>query len=77
MRDRRENPIEFDTKLYALYELTKGFKDFSKFNSTIKSKVANDFETILRKNSKFEDSGTPSYLADSESYDGLGLELVK
>ena len=75
MKTRRENPIEFDTKLYYLYEITKGFKDFSKLINTTKSKVTSDFEEVLRKNKRFENSGTPDFLNDSESYDNLGDEL--
>lgn len=75
MKERRENPIEFDTKLYYLYEITKGFKDFSKIINTTKSKVTSDFEKALRSNKKFENSGTPDFLNDSDSYEGVGDKL--
>ena len=75
MRDRRENPIEFDSKLYYLYEITDGFKDFSKITTKATSKVATDFERALRQ-TKFDDAGTPSFTIDKDSYDGLGTELV-
>jgi hypothetical protein len=75
MKERRENPIEFDTKLYYLYEITKGFKDFSKIINTTKSKVTSDFEKALRSNKKFENSGTPDFLNDSDSYEGIGDKL--
>lgn len=75
MRDRRENPIEFDSKLYYLYEITEGFKDFSKITTKAATKAATDFEKALRQ-TKFEDSGAPSYSVDKGSYDGLGSELV-
>ena len=48
MKDRRTNPIEFDTKLYYLYELTKGFSDFSLLENKTKTKVSNDFERALK-----------------------------
>lgn len=75
MRDRRENPIEFDTKLYYLYEITNGFKDFSKIVSKSESKATATLEEHLRKN-KFTGSERPAYMEDPESYGGLGTELV-
>lgn len=75
MKDRRENTIEFDTKLYYLYEITNGFKDLSKINRKQTSKAISNLEKELRRN-RFEDSGTPDYLTDNESYDGLGSKLV-
>jgi len=75
MKDRRENTIEFDTKLYYLYEITNGFKDFSKINRKQASKAITNLEKELRKN-RFEDSGTPDYMTDGQSYDGYGSELI-
>jgi len=75
MQDRRQNPIEFDSKLYYLYEITDGFKDFSKITTKASSKAASDFEKVLRQ-TKFEDSGDPSFTVDKDSYDGMGSELV-
>ena len=76
MKHRRENPVEFDVKLYYLYEVTNGFEDFSKIVSKSESKAADRLSKALRK-TKFDTSGTPSYVQDEESYDGfLGDELV-
>lgn len=75
MKDRRENPIEFDTKLYYLYEVTNGFKDFSKIMSKTESKVLSDFERSLRQN-KHEEGNAPAFMKDPESYGGLGSEIV-
>jgi hypothetical protein len=75
MRDRRENPINFDSKLYYLYEVTNGFKDFSKLMNKSQSKALSVLEQQLRK-TKFEDTGQPAYMQDPESYDGIGSELV-
>jgi|TARA_R110000822_G_scaffold152112_8_gene291351 hypothetical protein len=75
MQDRRENPIEFDSKLYYLYEITKGFSDFSTITTKASSKAASDFEKALRQ-TKFEGSGSPGFTQDRDSYDGLGTELV-
>jgi len=76
MKDRRENPIEFDSKLYYLYELTKGFKDFSVLNKKATSSAANELEQALRSSNFIEESGMPNYLQDNDSYDGIGDEFV-
>jgi len=77
MKDRRENPIDFDTKLYYLYEITKGFKDFSLLESKTKTKASNELERAL-KGMKFDSDGTtPAYLSDPNSYSGgIGSEIV-
>lgn len=76
MKDRRENPVDFDSKLYYLYEITNGFSDFSKIANKSESKAISKLERELRR-TKFEDSGTPSYLTDPESYGGIGAEIVR
>lgn len=76
MKHRRESPIDFDVRLYYLYEITNGFEDFSKVVRKQESKAADRLTQALRKN-KFDTSGEPSFLSDSQSYDGiLGSELV-
>lgn len=75
MKQRREDPVDFDTKLYYVYELTKGFKDFSKFTASAKSSAIQDMERALQNNS-INNSDVPSFLQDNESYsDGLGAEI--
>jgi len=68
MQARQNNPIEFDTKLYYLYELTNGFSDFSKISTKSASKATSDLERSLR-NTSFNHDGQANYLSDSESYD--------
>lgn len=75
MKDRREDPIEFDSKLYYLYEITNGFKDFSKIVQKSKTSASKQLEKQLR-NTKFETSGKPTFLSDPDSYGGVGSELV-
>lgn len=75
MQTRSVNPIEFDTKMYYLYELTNGFTDLSNISKTVTSKAVKNLEKVLRKTS-FEDNGTPGYLQDPASYGGIGSELV-
>lgn len=75
MRDRRENPIEFETRMYTLYELTDGFKDFSKIAANGKSNAVKELESIVKKGA-FKDTGAPSWMSDKNSYDvGIGDEL--
>jgi len=74
MQSRSANPIEFDTKMYYLYELTNGFTDLSAISKTVTSKAVKNLESVLRK-TKFEDNGTPAYLQDPASYSGFGSEL--
>jgi len=76
MRERRENPIDFDTKLYYLYELTNGFKDFSKLITKSKSKAASDLENSLRQTSFKNEGNKPTFMAYPESYGGIGSEIV-
>lgn len=76
INDRSKNPIQFDTKMYYLYELTNGFEDLTKIKTTVTSTATKNLEKILRK-TKFEDNGTPGYLSDPNSYsNGYGSELV-
>lgn len=75
MRERRMNPIEFETRMYTVYELTDGFKDFSKLTSSGKSSAVNELEKAFKKGS-FKDSGAPLWMSDKDSYDiGIGDEL--
>ena len=75
MHERSKNPIEFDIKMYYLYELTNGFKDINNISKTTKSKAVKELENTLR-TTKFEDNGLPGYLEDPDSYNGFGSELV-
>ena len=75
MRERRENPIEFESRMYYIYEMTDGFKDLSKLNLKAKSSAVKDLETIIKKGA-YKDAGTPSWMSDKNSYDiGIGDEL--
>jgi len=75
MKTRRENPIDFDTKLYYLFELTDGFNKFDKIVNKSTSKASEKLERALRSN-KFTGSDRPAFLDDKESYGGIGSELV-
>lgn len=77
MKERRENPIEFDKRMYYLYELTNGFKDFSSLVTKSKSRASSELEEALRKTSFTSNSETPSFVNDPNSYSGnFGDEIV-
>lgn len=76
MKERSENPIKFDTKMYYFYELTNGFTDLGSFKTTVNSKASKTLEKVLRQ-TKFEDNGTPDFMQDPNSYkSNFGSELV-
>lgn len=74
LRDRRENPLEFETRMYYMYTLTNGFKDFSKLVAPSKSSAIADLEKAFR-NPKSIDNSTPAWMNDNDSYSGGNFEL--
>lgn len=76
IKDRNTNPIEFDTRMYYLYELTNGFRDLSNISKQVESKAVKKMEQAMRQ-TRFEDNGLPNYMVDPNSYDSpFGSELV-
>lgn len=76
MKTRREDPISFDSKLYYLYEITKGFSDFSILTKKAVSNASLNLESALRNNTFSQDSGLPSYMQDDQSHDGFKGEFI-
>jgi hypothetical protein len=77
MKERSLDPIKFDTKMYYFYELTNGFTDLGKFQTTVTSKATKNLEKALRKTSFEGDGKTPDFMTDPNSYGGsFGSELV-
>ena len=74
MRDRRMNPLEFESRMYAFYELTNGFTDYSKLTTTAKSNAVKELEKAAKKTT-IVDNGTPLWAQDSNSYDNIGSVL--
>lgn len=74
LRDRRENPLEFETRMYYMYTLTNGFKDFGKLTNTSKSSAVNELEKAF-KGARPTNDGLPSWMNDSDSYSGSGFTL--
>lgn len=50
-KEKKEDPIEFDRKLNSIYVLTDGFKDFSIFEKSNKTKKMKNFEDRLKDSS--------------------------
>jgi len=70
MKERRENPLEFEIRMYHFYELTNGFKDLSKISTSAKSSAVKDLEKIARQ-TKLKDNGTPLWQQDANTYDNI------
>ena len=78
LKYRRENPIDFDHKLYYLYTITNGFQNFDSLVKGTKSTALKDLEKAMKSNTRIKDPGSPAYLQDPESYsiDISGHEIV-
>lgn len=68
MKYRRENPEDFDVKLYYMFTITDGFKNFDSLIKNTKSKALKDLKTAMESSTKITDPGSPAYLQDPESY---------
>lgn len=75
MKERRENPLDFEVRMYHFYELTNGFTDYSKLTSKAKSSAVKDLENIARK-TKFQDNGTPAWVQDENSYSNFSGHVL-
>ena len=75
MRERRENPLEFEIRMYHFYELTNGFKDLSKISTTAKSSAVKDLEKIARQ-TKLKDNGTPLWQQDANTYSNFSGHVL-
>ena len=72
LNDRRTNRVEFDTKLYYIYELTKGFKDFSAFTSSGRSSAVQDLERAMQNVQHTNvGAGSANFSSDPDSYDSI------
>jgi len=77
MQYRRENPVDFDAKLYYLFSLTNGFKNLTRFQDNGTSSAVSNLESILKGSQFAPSSGQPSFIEDPESYSsGFGDEIV-
>ncbi len=62
LKDQMENPVEFQTNLYYVYELTNGFKDLSKLGKKATTKATQEFKSKLEKASFIGSSTTNPYI---------------
>lgn len=67
---RMENPVEFEMKLHYLFEVTKGFKDFSKLVEKGKKDATKSFEEAVSQidNSEKNESGEPRQLGKQSNH---------
>ena len=75
MKERRENPLEFEIRMYHFYELTNGFKDLSKISTNAKSSAVKDLEKIARQ-TKLKDNGVPLWQQDANTYDNFSGHVL-
>ena len=75
MKERRENPLEFEIRMYHFYELTNGFKDLNKISTNAKSSAVKDLEKIARQ-TKLKDNGTPLWQQDSNTYSNFSGHVL-
>ena len=62
----KENPLEFQTSLYYLFELTDGFKNIKKLESRATSKAINSFKTKLERSNMIpSSSNNPNFNNDT------------
>ena len=59
-KERDKDPVGFDTKLYYLFEMTKGFKDFTLFEKKAQSKASRELERIVQDTNIMKMSGKPN-----------------
>ena len=68
---RQENPVEFEIKLHYLFEITKGFTDFSKLAEKGKKDASKSFEEAvdnLDKNETFRESNSSTISKKSTDF---------
>lgn len=66
-----ENPVDYATKIYYMWELTNGFQDFSKLEKQSTSKAVKKLEKILKDNHSTISDSTSSFLNDPQSYSNV------
>ena len=65
---RRENPDDFGHKLYFMWKVTKGFKDFAYFSNKKNTAKTRKLESALRQSVHVSGGGSPSFTDDGESH---------
>mgnify|MGYP000867176542 FL=1 len=76
MKAQREEK-DFAQKLYTVFTLSKGFKDFSIFGKQEKTNTINQLEKALKNNQHVLTGGDPSFIDDLNAFDQeIGDKLV-
>lgn len=64
---QRENPIDYNHKLYYLFKVTNGFKDLKYFGRRKTTNSVKELESALRQSSHVRGGGNPSFNDDIQS----------
>ena len=75
MKAKSEDPLDFETKLYYLFELTDGFSNLKKFNKRAESKAAKKLESIISNNTFIKSSDATSTV-DPNSFDPGSIQSL-
>jgi len=66
MKERLDNPVDFETKLYYLYELTNGFKDIKKFSMKADTTAAKKVKEAVSQSSLFKTNSEANFVQREE-----------
>ena len=69
MQKRAENPIEFEMKLHYLFNVTKGFEDWSAISNKATTSAMSQFEKTISKGSDLKTTGKPASLPNTAQVD--------
>ena len=77
MKYRRENPVDFDAKLYYLFTLTNEFQNVQRFQENSTSSAVSNLERAMQQSHFAPTGGQPGFIQDPNSYSsGFGDEIV-
>lgn len=75
MKHRSEDPIDFDTKLYYLYELTNGFKNIDKFVTKSTSTATKKLAEAVTNSTLLKQAGDHNYGIKPETRPDIPIEF--
>lgn len=75
-KDRLDNPVEFDIKLHYMYNITKGFTDFSALTNKAKTNAVNDFDALLKGNTFVQGQDNQDISSLINQADGNGFSNI-
>lgn len=68
MKYQRENPLEYNHKLYYLFKVTNGFQDLEYFKNKKTTSSVKALENALRQSTHVTGGGNPSFADDGDSH---------